>query len=287
MESGFVETDGTSIYYESVGAGPPILFIHAGVADSRMWRGQMGIEGHRTIVFDQRGFGKTAWVPGPYSNRADCLLVLDHLGVDEAALVGCSNGGEAAMQLAIVAPTRVSHLILVGASPSGWEPESGWTDDPLWDEAGAAAEAGDLDQIAAIEARLWLAGPGRRIEDLDQRLVELFREMDRIPIRTETERDRHVEGLRPSTNDQLGSIDAPTLVVVGEHDLPDLHMAARYLADRLSEQDHVTIPGAAHLPPLERPDEFNAVLKAFLSGKGPDFQIFPGQGIGHARHSSS
>ena len=77
MESGYIETDGTRIYYEAAGRGPAILFIHAGVADSRMWRGQMEIDGHRSIVFDQRGFGKTTWVPGPYSNRADSLAVLD------------------------------------------------------------------------------------------------------------------------------------------------------------------------------------------------------------------
>jgi pimeloyl-ACP methyl ester carboxylesterase len=69
----------------------------------------------------------------------------------------------------------------------------------------------------------------------------------------------------PPTNDRLGSISAPTLAVVGEFDFPDLHMAASYLADRLSEGDHVTIAGAAHLPSLERPTDFNTVLKAFLA----------------------
>ena len=267
MDSGYVETNGTSIYYEAVGDGPAILFVHAGVADSRMWRGQMAIDGHRSIVFDQRGFGKTAWVPGPYSNRADCLSVLDHLEVETAALVGCSNGGETAMQLAIVAPERVSSLVLVGASPRGWEPASGWKDDPFWEQASAASEAGDLDEMAVVDAKLWLAGPERRLEDLDQGIVELFYDMDLVPLRTERERDEYTTTLEPPTNDRLESIYAPTLVVVGEHDLSDLHLAARYLADRLSEQDLVTIPGAAHLPSLERPTDFNDVLKAFLGAE--------------------
>lgn len=279
MESGYIETNGTDIYYESAGEGPAILFVHAGVADSRMWRGQMAIEGYRSIVFDQRGFGKTAWVPGPYSNRADCLVVLDHLGVEEATLVGCSNGGETAMQLAIVAPERASRLVLVGASPRGWEPEDGWEDDPIWDEALAAADAGDLSEVAAWDARLWLAGPRRRLEDVDDRLVELFDDMDSVPLTTEKERDSYVTTLEPPTDAQLGSIDAPTLVVVGEHDVADLHKAALYLASRLSESGPVTISGAAHLAPMERPEDFNTVLKAFLSGKATDFQIFPGQGI--------
>jgi pimeloyl-ACP methyl ester carboxylesterase len=265
MESGYIETDGTRIYYEAAGHGPVILFIHAGVADSRMWRGQMEIDGHRSIVFDQRGFGKTTWVPGPYSNRADSLTVLDHLGVTEAVVVGCSNCGEAAMQLAIVAPERVSGLVLVGASPGGWEPETGWDDDPLWDEAVAAYETGDLAEAAGADARLWLAGAGRRVEDLDHELVELFYDMDLTPLSIETERDEHVVTFEPPTNDRLGSISAPTLAVVGEFDFPDLHMAASYLADRLSGGDPVTIAGAAHLPSLERPTDFNKVLKAFLA----------------------
>jgi 3-oxoadipate enol-lactonase len=214
MDSGYVETNGTSIYYEAVGDGPAILFVHAGVADSRMWGGQMAIDGHRSIVFDQRGFGKTAWVPGPYSNRADCLSVLDHLEVETAALVGCSNGGETAMQLAIVAPGRVSSLVLIGASPRGWEPAGGWEDDPLWEEAMAASVARDLDEMALVDARLWLAGPGRRLEDLEQGIVELFYDMDLVPLSTERAHDEYTTTLEPPTNDRLESIYAPTLVVV-------------------------------------------------------------------------
>lgn len=265
MESGFVPADTTAIYYESHGSGPAVLFLHAGVADSRMWRGQRHIEGYRSVMFDQRGFGQTEWEPGPYANRRDALAVLDHLDIDEAVVVGCSNGGEAAMQFAIVAPNRVTGLVLVGTSPRGWEPEDGWQDDPLWDEAMAAFRSGDLEQVASIDARLWLAGPRRRTEDLDQGLVELFIDMDLTPLRTEDARDEHVETLDPPTDEQLGSIGAPTLVMIGEYDHPDLHLAANYLAGRLSNRDPVVIPDSAHLPSLEQPEVFNTELKAFLA----------------------
>ncbi len=265
MESGFVPVDSSQIYYESHGIGSAILFLHAGVADSRMWRGQRHLDGYHSVMFDQRGFGQTKWEPGPYSNRGDALSVLDHLGIDTAVVVGCSNGGEAAMQLAIVAPDRVTGLVLVGASPRGWEPDGGWREDPLWSELTAASESGDLEQVASIEARLWLAGARRRLEELDQDLVELFIDMDLTPLRTEDERDEHVATLEPPTDEQLGSITAPTLVVVGENDDPDLHLAARYLAERLSDRDPVVIPGTAHLPSLEQPEAFNTELKAFLA----------------------
>lgn len=265
MDSGYVRHDSCDIYYESHGSGKPIIFLHAGVADSRMWRDQLDLAGHRSIVFDQRGFGKTGWAPGAYSNREDALAVLDHLEIDSAVVVGCSNGGEGAMQLALIAPERVSGLVLVGAAPRGWEPEGGWSDDPLWDEALAAAESGDLDAVVELDARIWLAGSGRSLDDIDSSLIELFRDMDRTPTQTESERNEYVQTLEPPTNDRLGEISAPTLAVVGEHDHPDLITAARYVADRLSDREAEVINDAAHLPSLERPEAFNSALETHLA----------------------
>jgi hypothetical protein len=78
----------------------------------------------------------------------------------------------------------------------------------------AASVARDLDEMALVDARLWLAGPGRRLEDLEQGIVELFYDMDLVPLSTERERDEYTTTLEPPTNDRLESIYAPTLVVV-------------------------------------------------------------------------
>lgn len=265
MESGFIENGAAELYYESHGTGPALVFIHAGVADSRMWRHQLHLSGFRSIVFDQRGFGGTDWVPEDYSNRADTLAVLDHLDIERAVLVGCSNGGEAAMQVAIVAPRRVSGLVLVGAAPRGWEPEGGWVDPEEWEKAVAAFQEGDYGAATCFDAELWLAGPERRLEDIDPDLVDLFRDMDLKPTRTETQRDPYIQTLEPPTDQRLEVIDTPTLVMVGEYDLPQLHEAAQYLAGELSDGPHVVIRDSAHLPSLEQPDAFNAELNRFLS----------------------
>jgi len=265
MTSDFVTVDSCDIYFETAGEGPAVLFIHAGVADSRMWRDQMGLPGHRTITFDQRGFGQTQWVPGPYSNRGDALAMLDHLDVDAAVVVGCSNGGEAAMQLALVAPDRVVGLVLVGTAPRGWEPDGGWAEDPLSDQAVAASKTGDVDRVVDLDAQMWLAGPGRALEDVDTGLVDLFRAMDRVPAATESEREPYVQTLEPPTNEQLDAIAQPTLAIVGEHDYPDLVIAASYLAQRLSDREAVVLNHTAHLPSLEVPDAFNTTLTGFLT----------------------
>jgi pimeloyl-ACP methyl ester carboxylesterase len=266
MRSGHVEHGDAELYYESTGEGPAVLFLHAGVTDSRMWQNQMGLEGFQTIAFDQRGFGRSEWVDGPFANRHDALAVLDHLQRDSAIVVGCSNGGEAALQLAIVAPHRVNGLVLVCSAPRGWEPEGGWQDDPLWDEAQTAIEERDFDRAVEIDAQMWLAGRGRSLDEVDPDLLELFRDMDRAPVKTEARRNDHVETLEPPTNHRLGEIVAPTLVVVGERDDPDLITAAGYLANQLSHRDAVILKDTAHLPPLERPEAFNTELMAFLRG---------------------
>ena len=251
------------LHIDSAGEGPAVLFLHAGVADSRMWRGQMELPGYRSVVFDQRGFGKTPWVPGPYIDWRDSVAVLDSLGIEDVTVVGCSIGGAIALHLALAVPERVHGLVLVGAAASGWDPVGGWLEDSLELEAMAAGKAGDLDRVVELEAAIWLAGVGRTLEDIDPELVELFIDMDRVPAATETERHSMVEAFG-LTNDRLDEIASPTLVIVGEHDQPDLIESAHYLSSRLSDQPALVIREAAHLPSLEQPETFNAALVAFL-----------------------
>ncbi len=253
-----------NFHIESVGDGPAVLFLHAGVADSRMWRDQMGLEGYRTIAFDLRGFGKTPWEAAEFRDRDDVLAVLDHLGIESATIVGCSLSGGTALELAIENPDRVDALVLVGAAPSGWEPEGGWEDHPLWEEAVAAYKEGNLQRVAEIDVEMWLVGYGRESNDVDPSLKELVLDMDLTPLQTEDERMEHVRKYDKKHDDHLQEVIAPTRVIVGAHDEPFLIAAADYLAEQLSDQPPVVIDGAAHLPSLEQPKAFNRVLTDFL-----------------------
>ena len=254
------------IHIEDNGSGPAVLFIHAGVADSRMWRGQL-LPGYRTVTFDKRGFGETQWIPGPFSDTDDSLAVLDATGIDSATIVGCSMGGATALDLAINHPDRVDALVLVGAYPSGWEPPGGFDETPLEEEAAAAAAAQDFDRVVEIDYLMWVVGYGRDEAGIDPAHRELFFDMDARPVRTQTEREEYQTGFRTRLNDHIDSIDVPTLVMVGAHDEPVLIAAAGYLASRLSDDAALIIPDAAHLPSMERPEEFNRLLLAFLDAR--------------------
>lgn len=267
-ESGYVPVGDTKLFYEQAGDGPAIVFLHAGIADSRMWKHQMTAlaTDHRVVTFDQRGFGNTDWVPGPYADRRDVISVLDHLDIEQAVIVGCSLGGGVALHVALDSPDRVSGLVLVGAAARGWEPANGWSESPLWDEVVKASKEGDFDRVVELDAEMWVVGHGRTRDDVDGDVFDLVMEMDRAPILTESERNEHVEAFEPPVNDRIGEISAPTLVIVGAHDEPELVESAGYLAERLSDRPPVVVQGAAHLPSLERPDDFNHALRVFLTG---------------------
>ena len=254
------------VHIESAGEGQALLFIHAGVADSRMWTAQLDefASTHRVIAFDQRGYGKTPWEPGPYSDRDDALGVLDQLGVESAIIIGCSLGAGAALELAIDHADRVDGLVLVGAFPSGWVPEAGWEENPLEAEAEAAADAGDFERVVEIDRLMWLVGYGRSESSIDPAMSELFVDMDSVPVTTDAQRWEHRTPFGKKLNDHLADIDAPTLVIVGSHDEPLLVEAADYLAQRLSSQAAIVVESAAHLPSMEQPERFNEALRAFL-----------------------
>src|SRR5829696_5969874 len=109
-ENGVAEVNGAPIAYDVAGSGPPVLLLHAGLGDRRMWDAQVpGFAEHFTVVrFDARGFGETRKPDVPFSPYADAMELLDHLGISRAHLIGVSMGSQTAIEAAIAAPERVS-----------------------------------------------------------------------------------------------------------------------------------------------------------------------------------
>ena len=162
--SGIVPVGTAQTAAEGTGSGQPVVFLHAAVADRRMWHHQLAALASRyhVIAFDRRGFGETPAVDEAYSQTTDLFAVLDHL-VERGrpvVLVGCSQGGSIAIDDALASPDRVAGLILIAPSVSGTP-----TATPheavrhLLDAIDWAEKSGDLDQVNQLEAALWLDGP--------------------------------------------------------------------------------------------------------------------------------
>lgn len=112
-ESGFLDVGGSKLFYETVGAGPAMVFVHDGHMHSERWNAQWEffINSHRVVRYDRRGYGKSTPASAPYSNMEDLNALLLHLRVTNTVLVGCSAGGRLAIDFTLEYPTLVRRLV--------------------------------------------------------------------------------------------------------------------------------------------------------------------------------
>jgi len=254
------------LYREVAGAGSPVVLVHEGVCDSRMWDPQWETfqRTHRVVRVDLRGFGRSPFVPGTYSHPGDLIAVLDELALGPAALVGVSLGGGVALQVAVARPDLVSALVLVGSGIRGHE----WSEDVTraWEEEEAALERGDLDAAVEVNLRIWVDGPYRSPDEVDAGVRRKVGEMQRraLELYLDGGAAADEEALVPDIGARLGEIGVPTLVLVGELDVPDIQALAARLQREIPGARSATIAGAAHVPTMERPDEFAELVLRFL-----------------------
>jgi 3-oxoadipate enol-lactonase len=260
----FTDANGVQLAYEVEGDGPPIVLLHAGIVDRGMWNDVVPllVDSFRVVRFDARGFGESSRAPdGPFARWNDLFAVMDAAGVDRAHLVGVSQGAETALDATLTAPDRVDHLVIVGAGMRGWQ----FSEDlnARWQAEVDAWERGDLDACAEASIETWFDGPMRSPADVDPDVRIHALAMQRRAIDLEND-DATAEAPEPPSSERLGDVKSPTLVGVGELDQPDMVAIAEKLAEGIPDARHELLPGVAHLPPMERPGDFAALLHDFL-----------------------
>jgi pimeloyl-ACP methyl ester carboxylesterase len=255
--------NGARIHYERTGAGMPLVFLHAGIADSRMWEPQLRdfASEFDVICPDIRGFGRSELPPQRWSPVADLLDLMDGLHEKPAHLVGCSLGGAIAIDYAIQHGERISKLVVVGPAIGGADFSKKYPE--VFAEVRAAEESGDDDAINQAEARLFLDGPGRPRGYVKQPLRDLFLEMNGSNFGVDWN-TAPTDDMDPPAVERLHEITASTLVVVGDADVPTVFDAVELLMEKIPHVRKAVIHDAAHLPNLEHPDEFNQVVLEFL-----------------------
>jgi pimeloyl-ACP methyl ester carboxylesterase len=273
-QGGMAEVNGVQLNYEVVGSGKPIVFSHAGIADARMWDDQFDAfaQRYRVIRFDHRGMGRSTMSPGPFSLREDVYGLMRFLGVERAALVGCSMGGAAVLDCTLAHPDAVAALVLVDAGMSGRdyidEDEKAQTI-ALEEPIEAAIERGDLDAANELEVRLWVDGPRRRPDQVNPAVREKVREMNLINLQRAKEFEQgQGQPLNPPAAGRLAEVRCPTLVIAGEYDVPTELKTADLLVAGIPGARKAVIQDAAHLPSMEKPEEFNRLVLDFLASAG-------------------
>jgi pimeloyl-ACP methyl ester carboxylesterase len=258
--SGFAPVDGTHLYYEISGSGPVVTFLHGRGANHRMWDDQVPplAERYTVLSLDMRGFGQSPPGENGYSYPEDLAQVLDHLGIDRIVPVGLSLGGGVAVNFAVLYPQRTRALVAVDSSLGGyaWSREFG--------EMMGRGQRVAQEQGAKAANQILLDAPImdglRRRPEAFARMLEIMRDYSGWHWLHE-DRGRP---LTPPAIERLTSIRVPTLVIVGEHDMPDFHAIADTLAQRIPGARKVLMAAVGHCVNMEAPEEFNRTLLDFL-----------------------
>jgi len=270
-------TNGVVTFYEDAGEGPVVVLIHGYGADLRLWDGQVSPlreAGFRVIRYDVRGHGRSMIAPDGYTFEnyaADLRDLLDRLNVERPATeslgveavhaMGLSMGGGIALQFALDYPERVLSLALVDSALPGFT-YGDETTTHIQNFMEAVRSAGARQAID----RVWLEHP---FFDGVRRDPEGFASVRDILLDFQAPDMR--DGARPADYHpdiagRLREIRAPTLVVVGEDDIEDFRLIADVLAENIADARLELIADCWHLPPVEKPEEFNAMLVSFLRG---------------------
>lgn len=269
-QSGFAEVGDVHLYYEREGDGPDLVFVHAGIADRRMWDKQVSAfaNKYRVLRYDMRGYGKSTLVKESFSNRGDLNQLLDHLNISKAHFVACSMGSLTTLDFALEHPEKINSLTLVSPYVSGYQMDGPMP--PLVADMVAARQNGDFERAAELQAQIWVQGFKRTKNQANPEVYESVRQMslDALTLQADIIRETVFlidEPLNPPAINRLNQVTIPTLVMAGDMD-DDIVMAiADLMSTEIDGAQKVIIHGAAHLPSMEKPEEFNQIVLEFLA----------------------
>jgi len=267
VETGMLPVAGGELYWEASGSGSPIVLLHGGLLDCTTWDREFArlAQRYRVVRYDARGHGRSSVQHGEYSHAEDLVALLDGLALNRAVLVGLSLGGRTAIDVAVAHPERVAGLVGVAPGMSGWR-----FSDPVlqanWQQQAEAARAEDLDGYVEWFLRSWTDGPKRTPDVVDPAIRERLRGLALHNL----ERTANAAGpLREvGAMERVAEIRAPTLALVGELDMSDIHGIVDLLVANVPGARKVVVPGVAHMVNLEAPEVFDREVDSFLAELG-------------------
>jgi pimeloyl-ACP methyl ester carboxylesterase len=241
-DAGYVDHDGARIWYSSNGSGPAVILLHGGLGHSGNWAHQVPTlidSGYRAVLIDSRGHGRSTRDSRPYLYElmaSDVQAVMNTLRLEKAAVVGWSDGACTALILAMQAPERVAGVFFFGCNmdPSGTK-EIAWPN-PILDRC-LARHAKDYARLSATP---------EQFKEFAAAVGQMMKTQPNYSAR------------------DLATIRVPVSIVQSEHDEFIKLEHAQYLARSIPGADLTLLPQVSHFAPLQRPDQFNNVLRGFL-----------------------
>lgn len=256
------------LYYEDKGEGQPLLFVHAGVADSSMWDEQVETfaQAYRVVRCDLRGFGRSPYPDGAFAYHEDLQALCEHLHLETICLIGASFGGRVVVDFYLSFPQKVSGMVLISPVVSGFQPSEavrsfGKREDEL-------LEAGKLDEAVALNLTMWVEGAKRSQEDVDPELRARVGDMQLKAFKMPYTDNTAIKTIDPPAINRLREIGVPLLVVNGDLDEASFINLGKDIVEQVVSAKGILVPEVAHLVSMEEPDLFKQLLVDFLADLG-------------------
>lgn len=272
-QTGIAHVNNTELYYEVAGSGHPLTLIHGMLLDRRSWDDQfvMFTQQYQVIRYDMQGWGDSAQEQAeqPFSPRQDLLSLLDYLNINKTYLLGLSGGGAVALDFTLEHPDTVDALILVSSGLSGYPLRMTDTIKAFIGQYYGALQQKDIPSAVEATVRFWTDGPRRTPEQVSAQARARVTEMSTQHIQRHGDllaHQQHMLPLDPLAINRLAEVKVPTLIMVGDEDAPETLEIADTLEQGIAGAKKVVIPGTAHHPNMEKPEEFNRVVLDFLNG---------------------
>jgi len=268
------------VFYEEHGTGDPLLLIMGFATDSTAWLLQTPefAKHYRTVVFDNRGVGRSSKPAGPYTIHEmadDALGLLDHLGIRRTHVLGLSMGGMIAQELTLRHPERVQKLVLAATYP---EPDAdvertrqftlGKMGGTVTAEGAMQIDLKAIDPLLLFQHLLPLVFNPEFIATQLPRLMQLFGGALQYGFSMEAIVGQMEALVGHKATDRLHRITAPTLVLTGDADRLIPPANSDILARHIPGATLVKIPGGSHGFNIEQPELFNRTVLEFLAASG-------------------
>ncbi len=249
-DSGYTQVRNARLAWWSDGAnadgGDPLVLVHAGVADARMWEPIVPALAaqHRVVRFDQRGFGRSRSGKGGFSPANDLAALLDDLAIERAHVVGASFGGLVSLEFAVAHPDRAASLVLLAAALPDIEPSPALLAFAEAEEAAIAV--GRIEEAVEVNVKMWAS---ESTPDVQALVADMQRDAFELQLREGAESDEP----DPPVSAHLAEIAVPATVAYGDRDVEDFQQVARRLHAELPDATLHEVAGAGHLLALEQP----------------------------------
>lgn len=256
-QSGYVEVEGGRIFYEMSGTGLPVVLIHGGFMDNRMWDDQVPVlsESFKVIRFDIRGYGKSSKPGKDFYPARDLQQLLSFLNIEETAVAGLSMGGYVAIDFALSYPERIRALILAEPGVAGYK----WSKEVM-DEMDAVFSAEkSLGVDAAIETLM-----NGRVFATAKKKPAVY---EKLKVQVKDNFQAPMSLMRVNVQDaihQLANIKVPTLYIRSEHAGPDALAIETEIEKQIKNVKTATVPDSGHMINMEQPQYFNDLILEFL-----------------------